>query len=130
MKTALVCIGLLALLIFALGLAISMQRRKTKTSIGYPDDPASMLYKLGRAHGNATEFVPTFAILMLILAMRAEPPQWVQWTMIVATLARYSHAAGMILTPTLKRPHILRFLGSLFTYVTGFALIVALFVSL
>jgi uncharacterized protein len=130
MKTALACIGLLALLIFGLGLAISLARRRTKTSVGYPDDPTAMLYKLCRAHGNAAEYVPTFAVLMLVVAMRAEPAPWVQWTMILATLARYSHAAGMIVTPTLKRPHILRFLGSLLTYVTGFALVLALSLSL
>ena len=64
------------------------------------------------------------------LALRGEPAPWVQWTMILATLARYSHALGMIVTPTLKRPHLLRFLGSLFTYLTGFALILALSLSL
>ena len=130
MKTALACIGLLALLIFGLGLAISLTRRRTKTSIGFPDDPAALLYKLGRAHGNATEYVPMFAVLMLAIAWRGEPAPWVQWTMILATLARYSHATGMIVTPTLKRPHLLRFLGSLFTYATGFALVVALSLSL
>ena len=130
MKTALACIGLLALLIFGLGLAISLTRRRTKTSIGYPDDPSSLLYKLCRAHGNAAEYVPTFAVLMLVVAMQGEPAPWVQWTMILATASRYSHAAGMIVTPTLKRPHVLRFLGSLFTYVTGFARVLALSLSL
>ena len=128
MTTALVCIALLALLIFLLGLAVSLTRGSTKRSIGYSDDPADRLHKLCRAHANAAEYAPILGLLMLILAMR-EPAQWVLWTMILATVFRYTHAAGMIVMPTLARPNAVRFIGSLGTYVCGILLAGALLVT-
>ncbi len=47
--------------------------------------------------------------------------------MIVATACRYLLAAGVILSPTLDKPHPLRFVGALGTYVAGFALCGAVF---
>ena len=129
MKTALVCIGLLALLIFVLGLAVSLTRGSTKKSFGYPDDPTARLTKLCRAHANAAEYVPILGLLMFVLAMRGEPAAWVLWTMIIATASRYLHAVGMVAMPTLERPNPLRFLGALGTYVTGIALTVALLMA-
>ncbi len=129
MKTAIVCIALLGLLIFALGLAVSLTRGATKRSIGYSEDPADRLHKLCRAHANAAEYAPILGLLMLVLAMR-EPAVWVLWTMIFATVFRYTHAAGMILMPTLARPNPLRFIGALGTYVCGILLAVALLATL
>ena len=126
MKTALVCIGLLALLIFVLGLAVSLTRGSTKKSFGYPDDPTARLTKLCRAHANAAEYVPILGLLMLVLAMRGEPAAWVLWTMMLAVAFRYLHAVGVVAMPTLERPNPLRFLGALGTYVTGIALTGAL----
>ena len=125
MKTALVCIGLLALLIFALGLAVSLTRGSTKRSIGYSDDPADRLHKLCRAHANAAEYNPILGLLMLVLAMR-DPATWVLWTMIFATVFRYTHVVGMIAMPTLAQPNALRFIGALGTYVCGILLVIAL----
>lgn len=129
MTTALICIALLALLVFALGLAVSLTRGATKRNIGHSDDPADWLHKLCRAHGNATEYGPILALLMLVLAMR-EPAAWVLWTMIVVTAARYVHAAGMLMGPTLARLQPLRFVGALVTYVGGAALAIALFLTI
>jgi hypothetical protein len=47
------------------------------------------------------------------------------WTMILATLSRYTIALGILLSPTLAEAHPLRFAGALGTYVTGLALVVA-----
>ena len=129
MKTALICIGLLALLVFVLGLAVSLTRGSTKRSFGYPDDPTARLTKLCRAHANAAEYVPVLGLLMLVLAMRAEPVAWVVWTMIIATVSRYVHAVGVVAMPTLDRPNPLRFLGALGTYVTGIVLTAALLIG-
>jgi uncharacterized protein len=118
------CIGLLGLLVFALGLAVSLKRVSTRTNIGYTADPTDALYKLVRAHGNAAEYAAMLAVLMLLLAGRAPGPL-ITATCVVATVARYLHAAGMILSPALDRPHPLRFAGSLLTYVTGFILALA-----
>ena len=128
MTTALVCIALLALLIFLLGLAVSLTRGATKRSIGYSDDPADRLHKLCRAHANAAEYAPILGLLMLVLAMR-EPAEWLRWTMILATVFRYVHAAGMIAMPTLGRLNPVRFIGALGTYVCGILLAGALLVT-
>ena len=118
------CIGLLGLLVFGLGLAVSVRRGATRTNFGYTPDPADPLHKLVRAHGNATEYAAMLGVLMLLLAGRA-PGLFITVTCVVATAARYLHAAGMILSPTLDRPYPLRFAGALLTYVAGLVLALA-----
>ena len=129
MTAAVVCTALLALLVFALGLAVSLTRNSTGTNIGCKDDPADRLYKLVRAHGNACEYVPILAVLILLLGAR-DPSAWVVWTFIAATACRYLHAAGMLLSPTLAAPQPLRFVGALGTYVTGLMLVAATLLTL
>jgi uncharacterized membrane protein YecN with MAPEG domain len=118
------CIGLLGLLVFGLGLAVSLKRGSTRTNFGYTPDPTNSLHKLVRAHGNAAEYAAMLAVLMLLLAGRAPGPL-ITGTCVVATAARYVHAAGMMLSPTLDRPYPLRFAGALLTYVAGLVLAVA-----
>ena len=126
MTTAIICTALLGLLVFGLGFAVSMTRSRTETNSGYDPDPSDPLYKMVRAHGNTIEYAPMLAVLMLFLGTH-EPATWVVWTMIVATACRYLLAAGVILSPTLDKPHPLRFVGALGTYVAGFALCGAVF---
>jgi hypothetical protein len=121
MHLAVTCVGVLALLVFGLGLGVSLTRGATSTSIGYNPDPKDRLYKMVRAHGNACEFNPMLAILILYLASR-NPEAWVAWVFIAATASRVLHAAGMILSPSLAKPQPLRFVGALGTYMTGLAL--------
>jgi len=125
MSMALACTALLALLVFGLGLGVSMMRGSSGTNFGYTPDPADRLYKMVRAHGNATEYAPMLAILMLAIAARG-PSAWMLWVFGIATAARYVHAAGMILSPSLQDPHPLRFAGALTTYLAGLALVWAL----
>src|SRR2546428_2288577 len=127
MNMALLCTALLGLLVFALGLSVSMTRGSTKTNIGYNPDPADRLFKLVRAHGNATEYSPMMAILMLAIGAR-QPSAWMLWVFIGATACRYLHAAGMILSPSLDQPQPLRFVGALGTYVFALVLVIALLV--
>ncbi|TFH20123.1 MAG: MAPEG family protein [Myxococcales bacterium] len=129
MTVAIVCSMLLGLLVFGLGVATSLTRASTDTNFGFSPDPTDRLYKMVRAHGNATEYAPLLAVLILFLGSR-DPATWVVWTMGVATAARYLHAAGMILSPTLDKPQPLRFAGALLTYVGGIALCVAGLLSL
>ena len=125
MTAALVCTALLGLLVIGLGLGVSTLRGSTSTNIGHKLDPGDPLHKMVRAHGNATEYAPMLAILMLAIAGRGATP-WMVWTFVAATLSRYLHAAGMLLSSSLDRPQPLRFVGALGTYVTGLALVVAL----
>ena len=124
-----ICIALLALLLFALGLAVSLTRGSSQRIIGHSDEPADRLHKLCRAHGNAAEYVPMLALLIYLVAARVPaPPAWIVWTCVAATLFRYLHAAGMIFPATLATPNPMRFVGALGTYLAGFALVVALLV--
>ena len=126
MNAALTCIALLGLLVFGLGLAVSMTRGSTNTIHGYNPDPTDRLHKLVRAHSNAAEYAPMLGLLILLIAIRGPSP-WMVWTFAVATICRYAHAAGMVFFPTLAKPNPLRFVGALGTYVAGLALVVAAF---
>jgi len=127
MNVAIVCTALLGLLVFGLGLAVSLTRGATRTNFGFTPDPTDRLYKRVRAHGNAAEYAPMLAILILLIGAR-NPAPWMVWTFVAATLFRYLHAAGMLVCPSLDQPHPLRFVGALGTYVTGLVLTVAAFI--
>jgi uncharacterized membrane protein YecN with MAPEG domain len=124
MHVAVISIALLGLLVFGLGLRVSLMRGSTQTVIGHGTDPTDPLHKMVRAHANATEYAPMLAVLMLIVGSR-DPAAWMVWIMVAATVSRYLHAAGMITCATLARPNPLRFAGALGTYVFGLALVVA-----
>jgi hypothetical protein len=128
MTTAILCIALLALLVFGLGLAVSLHRGSTKRAIGYSDDPTDRLHKLCRAHANAAEYSPMLALLIYVIAVRG-PAGWMVWTFVAATLCRYLHAAGMVFPATLAAPNPLRFVGAVGTYIAGFVLVAALLVG-
>ena len=121
MMVAILCTGLLGLLVFGLGLGVSLVRGTTRTNFGYAPDPTNRLYKLVRAHGNAAEYAPMMAVLILYLGAH-NPSRWLMWTFAIATICRYLHALGMILSKSLDRPDPLRFVGALGTYVTGLIL--------
>jgi hypothetical protein len=129
MHVALVCVALLGLLLFGLGLAVSLKRGATNTVLGHSPDPADALHKLVRAHANTAEFAPFLGVLMLAVGAR-EPAAWALWCMGLATAGRYLLVAGLLLSPTLAKPHPLRFAGALTTYLTGLALSIALLLSL
>ncbi|MEM7610598.1 MAG: MAPEG family protein [Pseudomonadota bacterium] len=123
MSIPMICIGLLGLLCFLLGFGVSMQRRRTGTSLGASADPADPLLKYVRAHGNTAEYAPIIALLIFVLAQSPQTT-WVYAVMILATASRYVFAAGMVLPASLARPNIGRFLGALGTYLFGTTLAV------
>ena len=127
MNIAVLCTGLLGLLVFGLGLGVSMTRGSSKTNYGYAPDPTDRLHKMVRAHGNAAEYAPMLAVLILLLGSR-DPGTWLAVTFVGATAFRYLHAIGMIMCKSLDRPDPLRFVGALGTYVTGLVLAVAVLV--
>lgn len=124
MTTAVLCVVAMALLIFVLGFWVSIQRGRTNVITGIQDDPTSGLNKAVRAHGNATEFVPILAILTLYLGTQ-DVAAWVGWAMIVAAVSRYLTVIGFLTCKTLEKPHVLKALGALGTYVAGIAMCVA-----
>ena len=128
MHVAIVCTALLGLLLFVLGLAVSMTRGRTGVVAGSPSDPADSLYKLIRAHGNTAEYAPMLAVLFLVVGER-NPASWVLWTMIVAVVSRYLIAVGIVAGPTLAKPQLLRFVGAVGTYLTGILLCIGAFTT-
>ena len=127
MHVAIVCTALLGLLLFVLGVAVSMARGRTGVVAG-SNDPADALYRLIRAHGNTAEYAPMLAILFLLVGAR-NPVPCLLWTMIVAVVSRYLIAMGMIAGPTLAKPQPLRFVGALGTYLSGILLCVGAFMT-
>ena len=63
MNIAIVCTALLGLLLFGLGLNVSLQRRQNRRSIGHDASPVDPLHRAVRAHANTAEYVPFFAVL-------------------------------------------------------------------
>jgi len=129
MGTAIICTALLGVLIFGLGFAVSLTRGSTNTISGFNPDPTDRLYKMIRAHGNTTEHAPILAVLMLLIGSR-NPAAWMLWTMWLVTACRYLIVVGIIASPTLAKPHPLRFAGAVGTYLGGIVLCVAAYLSI
>lgn len=115
------CVSLLALLVIAGGFYVSVCRGRGQIVQGYPDDPSHFLHKAVRAHGNTVEYAPVIALLIYAIG-QLNPPAWVLGCMVAITLARYSIYFGLVLSPTLDKPHPLRFTGALLTYILGIVL--------
>lgn len=128
MNVAIVCTSLLALLLFGLGLHVSLTRNKSRRNIGHDTGAADPLHRAVRAHANTAEYAPFFAVLFLWYATRPAPT-WIVVTIALATLARYSIAAGLLFGPPMDRPNPARFLGALFTYICGVILAVGLLLT-
>ena len=128
MNIAVVCTALLGLLLFGLGLQVSLTRGKTRRNIGHDASPVDPLHRAVRAHANTAEYVPFFAVLFLWYATRPTPT-WIVITIVVATVARFSIVGGLLFGPSMDRPNPARFLGALFTYICGLALVAGLFVT-
>ncbi len=124
MTVAIVCTALLGLLVFGLGLLVSLTRGNTNQAIGHGSDPTDRLHKLVRAHANAAEYAPMMAVLILLVGAH-EPSTWMIWTFAAATASRYLHAVGMLTCATLAAPNPFRFVGALGTDLTGAARVVA-----
>ena len=129
MTIALACVALLGLLLFGLGFAVSLVRGRVDTTTGHDPSPEDTLHKVVRAHGNTSEYVAMLAVLILILGSR-DPSTWAIVSMIGATASRYLLAAGLLLNQSMAKPHPLRFVGALGTYVFGLGLCGALIRSL
>ncbi len=128
MSISLICVALLALLVIGLGFRVSLARRKSSTSCGNNEDPTDPLFKAIRAHGNSIEYAPMLALLIYILGTMPVAA-WVTLTMCLATFFRYMLVVGLLYPPTMAKSNKLRFIGALGTYVTGFLLILALFMQ-
>lgn len=125
MSIPLICIALLGFLCFALGFYVSMARVKERSRYGGDVNPESKLYKAQRAHGNTIEYAPMLAVIIYILGQSPQP-NWVVWSMVLATTFRYLIVAGILIPATMAEPSPMRMVGSVGTYVAGLVLVAAL----
>jgi hypothetical protein len=122
MTTAIICIALLSALLFILGFNVS--RLRGKSADQQPTAMNAPLFVAIRAHGNAAEYIPALAVLMLIVGSR-HPAAWMLAVIVVATAARFVHAAGVLHAGDMSKPVPLRMIGAMTTYAAGLALSVA-----
>jgi uncharacterized membrane protein YecN with MAPEG domain len=123
-STALACTAVLGLVLFALGLAVSILRSRVGVLSGYASEPDQLLTKLGRAHGNTAEYAPFMAVLFLYLGSQ-HPPHWQLWCMVGATVCRLLLVVALVAWPSMQKPNSARAIGALGTYAFGAVLCVA-----
>lgn len=121
----LICTAVLGLLLFGLGLAVSLLRFREKTLTGSSADPANPLHRVLRAHGNTAEYAPFLAALLLYAALKGPGTALADALAVGATASRVLIVVGLVAWP-LDRPNPLRFVGALGTYLFGLALSLAL----
>jgi uncharacterized protein len=124
--TLVICSAALVILTLLLGFWTSVTRGRTKTiAYGAATDPAGPMLKAQRAHGNASEYaallVGLFVLTGFVYAGR-DLGMAVTGLVIAITLARVLHAVGFLVCATLEKPHPLKAIGALVTYVGGIAL--------
>ena len=129
--TVIICIALMGALVFVLGANVTRHRAMRGKS-GEPQlsfEPTDRLFIAQRAHGNATEYVPTL-IGLLIVGSTLTDGWWLNTLAVVATVARYVHAYGMLTAKSLAEHGPVRDSGAMFTYLSGLALAVTAIASL
>ena len=127
MQIPVICVSILAMMIFLLGFLISLLR--SRTGIIYygdsMDDPTSLPTKAVRGIANTAEFAPILSVMFLYLGT-THPDGWVYWTMIAATASRVLMVIGFLTAGTLRKIHPLKAVGAIGTYFSGLALCAAM----
>lgn len=127
MTIALLCTALLGLLLFGLGLNVSITRKRHAKGIGHDLGPNDPVHRAVRAHGNTAEYAPFLAALFLWYAAHGAP-FWISIVILVTTLARVLIVAGLLWGGPLNQTNPLRAIGALFTYLGGFVLTASLLI--
>jgi uncharacterized protein len=128
MNVAIVCTAILGLLLFGLGLCVSVARQRLGKIIGHDVNPIDPMHRLVRAHSNTAEYAPFLAILFLWHGAH-QPPPWIVATIVVATASRIMLVVGLLWISPLDKPNPARFLGALLTYLCGLVLAVTMIES-
>lgn len=108
-----------------LGFNVSMNRRLAakRRSSQMPTDPADPLLIAQRAHGNASEYVPTLIALFLLVGC-ISPQPWALGLIVAATASRLLHAISMLRAQTLAAESAPRMTGAMGTPAFGVTLAV------
>ncbi|MEM6899799.1 MAG: MAPEG family protein [Pseudomonadota bacterium] len=122
----LICSASLIVLTLLLAFWTSIQRGASSTiAYGAPLDPTSAMAKAQRAHGNAAEYAALLVALFLIVGFAYQGRDLgdlVTWTIIAVTVSRVLHAIGFLICATLEKPHVLKAVGAIVTYIGGLLL--------
>ncbi|MEM8615477.1 MAG: MAPEG family protein [Pseudomonadota bacterium] len=122
----LICSASLVILTLLLAFWTSLQRGASKTiSYNAPLDPTSGMAKAQRAHGNASEYSGLLIGLFLVVGFAYQGRDLgvlVTYTLIAVTASRFAHALGFLTCKSLERPHVLKAIGAVITYVGGLTL--------
>ncbi|MCW8877148.1 MAG: MAPEG family protein [Kangiellaceae bacterium] len=94
-----------------LGLAGYVSSLRMRYKIAYGDGDNKQLFRAIRAHANAVEQFPIFALVILALMVINYSPLQINIIMATFTAARIAHALGIIL-----KIHVARRLGAAMTY--------------
>lgn len=107
-------VGLGALLLFGLTVAVSRERARHRVMLGDGDVPS--LRQAMRAHGNCAETLPILLLIVVAVEMAGAPAWVVHVFGVAAIVARALHAQGLLVTE-----------GVSFGRFTGMILTVAVF---
>jgi len=125
-----VSIALMGILLMLLGANVTRHRAiRGATGNQMPSDPADRMFIAQRAHGNASEYIPTLAVLIVVCATLTDG-WWLNALAIAAAAARGLHAFGMLTSKTLASHGPVRDAGAMGTYLTGIALGITALVAL
>lgn len=127
--TVITCSALMGILLFLLGANVTRNRIIRGAGNQQPTDPADRLFIAQRAHGNASEYVPTL-IGLLIVCSALTGGWWLDVLAVAAVAARSLHAFGVLTSATMAEHGPVRDLGAILTYATGVALGVTALVAL
>jgi uncharacterized membrane protein YecN with MAPEG domain len=121
-NVVIVSIALLGILVFVLGANVTRHRAiRGATGNQMPTDPADRMFIAQRAHGNASEYVPSLIGLMIVCSFLTDG-WWLDTLAVVAVAARYVHALGVLTSKTMATHGPVRDAGAMFTYLSGIAL--------
>lgn len=116
MNVVVFCVAALTLLLLVLSANVSRLRRKSRTAS--PPTEADII-KAVRAQGNAAEYIPLFAALLLYInAITTIPSAFVSAVAVLALASRVVHAIGLLSTPSIEQRHPFRPLGAFGTYLS------------
>jgi uncharacterized membrane protein YecN with MAPEG domain len=125
-----ISIALMGILLFLLGANVTRHRAiRGATGNQAPTDPDDAMLVAIRAHGNAAEYVPTLAVLIIVCATLTDG-WWIETLAISAVVARYLHGLGMIASGSLAKRSPIKESGAMLTYVVGIALSITAVVAL
>jgi uncharacterized membrane protein YecN with MAPEG domain len=130
-RVVLVSIALLGILVFVLGANVTRHRaiRGARGGDQASTDPADTLFVAVRAHGNAAEYVPTLAVLLVVTSLVTDG-WWLDTLAVAAVVARFLHAFGLLASGNLAKRSPVKEAGALLTYLTGAALGVTAIVAI